>query len=90
MASVVSFQPSVNAPFQFTATLDGSAYAVVVTWSLFGKRWYINIYALDGTRIITTAMIGSPAGYDLNLIGGVFSTSTLVFRQPANQFEIGP
>ena len=83
----VDFVPSNAAPFQFQATLDDVSYNVIVTWNLFGRRYYVNVYALDGTLQIATAMVGSPVGYDISLVAGLF-TSKLVYRAPNNQFEV--
>jgi hypothetical protein len=165
MTTYVNFVPSTAAPFQFQCSLDGAVYNVIVTWLLFGARFYINVYALDGTLIASKALVGSPTGvqiqslswgvitrlvtvttavphgyrigttigltiagsapdayngkfdclingtftftyplssdpgmatvcgsanYDLNIVGRYFTTSSLVFREPANQFEISP
>lgn len=60
-----AFQPSTRQPFQFQPTFDGVIYTVVVTWSLFGKRFYLNIFSLDGTLVACKALVGSPAGFDL-------------------------
>src|SRR6266566_2988171 len=53
------FTPSVNAPFQFTPTLDGVQYQAVVTWNLYGQRYYVNLYALDGTLVFSLPLVGS-------------------------------
>jgi len=83
------FQPSSSAPFQFQPTLDGSVYTVVVKWSLAGQRYYAEVSALDGTLIATVAVVGSPLGYDINLVGGYFASS-IVFREASQQFEVSP
>lgn len=89
MATFVAFAPTPQAPFEFQATLDGSVYTVVVTWNIFGRRYYVNVYALDQTLIVALPMIGSPDDYDISLVAGYFA-STLVFRQANAQFEINP
>lgn len=66
--TVTDFVPSTVAPFQFSPTLDGATYNVIVTWSLFGRRFYINVYALDGTLVLSTALVGSPTGFVLQTI----------------------
>jgi hypothetical protein len=163
MTTITNFAPTVLAPFQFQATLDGVIYTVIVTWNLFGRRWYVNVYAPDGSLKLSTALVGSPTGvtlqglswaagmvtataaaphgykvgktvqltvsgaspdayngkvqafitgpstftypvaadpgsatvfgaasYNIDLVGGHFVTSTMVFRQAANQFEVTP
>ena len=83
------FTPSSTQPFEFQPTLDGVQYTALVTWNIFGRRYYLNIYQLDGTRVLTTALIGSPNDADINLVGGYFE-STLVFRAQSQQFEVAP
>ena len=90
MTTYVNFTPSASAAFQFQATLDGQIYNVVVTWNLFGQRYYINVYDLSNNRIVSQPMLPSPIGYNLNLVGGYFTTSSLVWRVDNNQFEISP
>ncbi len=63
--TIIDFTPSPIEAFQFQATLDGSAYNVVVTWSLFGARFYVNVYAPDGTLVVSRALIGSANGLQL-------------------------
>ena len=59
------FQPSSVAPFSFQPTLDGDTYNATVTWSVFGQRWYLNIYALDGTLVVSEGLSASPTGLSL-------------------------
>lgn len=87
---VFQFAPSTQSLFQFQPTLDGQVYTCVVTWSLFGQRGYLNIFSLAGTRIVSKALVGSPNDYDINLIWGYFTTSTMVFREASQQFEVVP
>ena len=83
----IDFTPQANQNFQFQPTLDGAVYTAIVTWNVFGERYYVNLYALDGTLIFCLPMTGSPLGYDISLTGGYFTTK-LVFRAPNNQFEV--
>lgn len=83
------FNPSATANFQFQPTLDGKVYNVIITWNLGGARYYVNIYTLQGARVLTIPLIGSPPDYDLNLIAGYFA-STMVFRASSQNFEVVP
>lgn len=95
----VDFVPSASAPFQFQATLDDTVYTVVVTWNLFGQRYYVNIFTLEGVRVLTIPLIGSvgsPAQVllntglavsDVSLTAGYFITK-LVYRPINQRFEI--
>lgn len=90
MTVFYQFAPSDQAPFQFQPVLDGNGYLAVVTWNVFGQRWYVNLYDGSGNRVVTIPMIGSPDGTDINLIGGYFQTSVMVFRTASNRFEVTP
>jgi len=88
MTTYYPFTPSATQPFQFQPTFDGNVYTVVVTWNVSGQRWYYNIYTLSGVRVVTQALISSPDNYDINLLGGYFKTSKMVFRASSQQFEV--
>lgn len=85
-----AFQPTPVAPFQFQPTLDGAVYTAIITWNVYGRRWYLNLYTLTGTLVVCLALIASPAGFDINLVAGYFSTSSLVYREGQQQFEVTP
>lgn len=89
MTTYVTFQPSATAPFQFQATLDGSAYTVIMPWNLHGQRYYVTCFDLSGNLIFSLPLIGSPLGYNISLSAGYFA-STLIYREPTGQFEISP
>lgn len=95
----IDFTPSASAPFQFQATLDGAVYTVILTWNLFGQRYYVNIYTLDGTRVLSIPLIGSvgsPADVftktglavqSVSMTAGYFTTQ-LIYRPVNQRFEI--
>ena len=83
------FIPSSTTPFEFQPTLDGLQYTAFVKWNVFGRRYYLELYQLDGTRVLTIALIGSPNDADINLVGGYFD-SVLVYRTSSQQFEVSP
>ena len=88
MTTIVPFNPTQIAPFQFSAQMDGASYTLVVTWNVYGKRWYISVYDQFNTRVLTLPLIGSPINYDIDLMAGYFSTP-IVFRIGLQQFEVG-
>lgn len=60
MTSYYPFTPSnVQAP-SFQATLDGNVYNLMVTWNLFGQRYYLSCFDQSGNRIFTVPVITSP------------------------------
>lgn len=85
--ALVDFAPSPSGPFQFRAVLDGESYNVVVTWNLFGQRWYVNIYTVDSILLLATAMVGSPLDRDISLTAN-YTTTKLVWRPARRQFEV--
>lgn len=87
MTTLVQFNPSSTANFQFQATLDGQNYIVIVTWNLFGQRYYVNIYNTSGVLILAMPMIGSPADFDISMTAGYFTTK-LIYRVKSNNFEV--
>lgn len=83
----VEFIESDVAPFQFQALLDGIQYNIIITWNIFGQRYYVNVYTVQGALIVARPMIGSPLGYDISILQGMFA-STLIYRTSLKQFEI--
>lgn len=90
MTTLTQFIPTVNQNFTFQPTLDGQQYSCVVTWSLFGQRWVINLYTTQGVLVVQKPLRGSPVDYDINLVSGYFLTSSLVYRAGTNNFEVSP
>lgn len=88
MTTYVQFTPNPNTNLQFTATLDGQQYNVLVTWSLYARRWYLNVINLQGSLVLSKALVGSPPDSGIDLLFGYFST-IMLFRQSTQQFEIG-
>lgn len=85
MSTLTTFSPSSSSPFQFNPVLDGQTYLAVITWNLFGARWYFNLYTLQSSLVVSLAMVGGA-----NLVGGYFTTSALYYRAASNQFEVIP
>ncbi len=90
MTTYVQFTPTTREPFSFQAALDGVSYTLTVRWLMFGQRFYLECAAPDGTIVFYRALIASPTDGDINLAGGYFEVSTLVFRQDTQMFEIAP
>jgi len=65
---IYNFSPSDTAPFQFQPTLDNTTFNVVVTWNVYGERYYINISTLQGALVYTMPLIGSPQDYPISLL----------------------
>jgi hypothetical protein len=87
--TIYPFTPSAQALFQFQPTFDGTTYNVIIPWNLGGQRYYVSVYTLAGDLVYNLPQVASPDNYDINLNWGYF-TSTLVFRDSSQQFEVSP
>lgn len=61
MTTYFPFTPSTQSVPQFQPTLDGTQYSATLTWSLFGQRYYVNLYTLSGTLVFCRPLIESLA-----------------------------
>lgn len=82
------FVPNASEPFQFQPVLDGATYNVVVTWNVFGQRWYVNVFDLSGTRIVTMPAITSPTAIYLQAVSWANGRVTGVVVAP-HGFPVG-
>lgn len=62
MTTFTNFVPSTSQAFSFQPVLDGQTYNATVTWNVFGQRWYLNLYSLNGVLIVSQPLIASPSG----------------------------
>ena len=76
------FAPTIQTPYSFKPTLDGQSYQAVVTWSLMGKRYYFNLFTLDGERVVTLPLIGSKGGYEIETVSWYHGFVTLTTVNP--------
>lgn len=90
MTTIVPFEPTATAIFTFIPTLDGTQYNLAVRWNLGGRRWYIHLFDLNGNLILCRSMVASPDDDDIDLVEFYFVTSTLVYRDSTNSFEVNP
>lgn len=84
---IVPFTPSDTANFQFQTTLDGSPYNCICTFNAYAQRYYLSVYDLVGTLIVSRPVIASPDFYNVDLAAGYFDTS-VIFRDSSQSFEI--
>lgn len=90
MATYTPFAPNVNQNFTFSPLLDGTQYSVVMTWTLFGQRWVVNVFTLQGVRVLSKPLRTSPNNHDINLVEGYFTTSKMVYRAADDTFVVTP
>lgn len=83
--TTTAFAPSAFQLFSFRTTLDGRLYSVGTTWNVYRQGWYINVY--DQTNALVVAR---PLVAEINLVFGYFQTSTLIFHDITQAFEVLP
>jgi len=84
-------QPSNTAP-PFTAIfiLDSKSYQGNVTWNFAAQRWYLTLTDSNNNLAWNGPLIGSPLNYNIYLAPGIFTTSTLLYREDTGNFEVNP
>jgi hypothetical protein len=93
--TLTPFAPTATAPFQFQATLTDAAlgtatYTCTALWNTAGQRWYLHVVDQNNSLIVNKPMVGSPPGYNISLVGGYFSGSTLMFLEASQSFWVTP
>lgn len=92
MTTLIQFAPnnSFSPPFSTPVTLDSASYTCNVVWNVSGQRWYMSLVDSTNTAIWTGAMLGSPLNFDILLAVGVFTTSTILYREDTGNIEVNP
>lgn len=91
MTTLVAFTPSnTGVPFQANVTLDGNPYSLTASWNLAAQRWYATLTDTTGNLVWSGALVGSPLTSDIYLALGIFTTSTILYREDTGNFEINP
>lgn len=97
MTTFIAFTPQMTPPSNntsppFTAVfiLDGKSYQGVVTWNFATQRWYLTLTNNNNVLAWCGPLIGSPLNYNIYLAPGIFSTSTLLYREDTGNFEVNP
>lgn len=90
MTTLTLFNPQSNQVLQFNPTLDGITYVAQCPFNIFGQRYYISIFDSFGNLIMNRPLTGSPDNFDINLLFGYFTSSTLVYRVSTGNIEVSP
>jgi hypothetical protein len=80
--TTLTFTPSATSVFQQQIVLDNQAYTLLINWSLFGCRYYVNLYDQTGTLVVCRPLIGSPLGYDLTSLVSANNVVTVTTSEP--------
>lgn len=68
MTTYFPFTPTRHAVPTFAPTLDGEQYSCTCTWNLFGQRYYLNCFDLEGNRVFSRPIVDSPPAVPLNAL----------------------
>lgn len=92
MTTLIAFTPNPlgSPPFQTNFTLDGATYAGTVAWNVYSQRWYLTLTDASGNTTWVGPIVGSPLTADIYLALGVFTSSTLLYREDTGNFEVNP
>ncbi len=88
MATIYDFAPTPLEPYQFSPTMDDRVVTARVVWSLFGKRWYLQMNELGGDLIFMLPVIGSLIGFHILSMVWLRGKVTLTTSFPHN-FTVG-
>ena len=61
-----------------------------MTWNITAQRWYLTLTDQNSVLVWNGALVGSPLNADIYLAPGIFTTSTLLYREDSGNFEVTP
>ena len=76
--------------FTRRCSYPGRKCTASVPWNTFGQRFYIQVVDQSGSLVLNTPLIASTTDYPINLVGGYFSGSSLVFFDASQTFVVTP
>jgi len=87
---------TVNYPFTglemksmtFSPVLDGTVYTCQMKWNIAAQRWYLLITDSSDNTVMNTAVVGSTSAGGINLLSGVFLSTTMIWREKNGQIEV--
>ncbi|MEK6487329.1 hypothetical protein MC52_024810 [Klebsiella michiganensis] len=83
-----SFTGNERESMAFTPALDGTVYNCQIRWNISAQRWYILITDNSGNTVLNTPAVGSTNESGINLIAGVFSRTTMIWREQNGLIEV--
>lgn len=83
--TTLAWAPNPVTPWSAQVTLDGQLYTVATPWSLYGQRYYVYVFDLQGNLVLALPRVEGP-----NLAAGYFTTSTLNWSDENQTFTVTP
>ena len=72
----------------FSPILDGNVYTCQMKWNIAAQRWYLLITDSSDNTVMNTAVVSSTSTGGINLLSGVFSSTTMIWREKNGQIEV--
>jgi len=76
------FTPAIGQNMTFNPVLNGTTYSAIITWNVFGQRWYLNLSDSSGNLIISTAVVSSDDPYAIESISWLNNVVTVTASNP--------
>ncbi|MDP9651708.1 hypothetical protein [Paraburkholderia caledonica] len=86
----LTINTTISPPFSALFTLDGEVYSGSALWNITAQRFYFQLQDQGGNVVWNGALVGSPTGFDIELAPGVFTRSTILYREDTGNFEVTP
>lgn len=86
MMTKISFTPSDDGNFNFTASIGGQTFFISISYNRYSNRHYVQITDTNSVVVIFTPLVGSPDDYDINL-ALPYAPGSLVYRVSTKNFE---
>ena len=92
MTTLIAFTPnaSLTPPWTYVFTLDQAPVTAAALWNVTAQRWYLQLTDQNANILWMGALVGSPLDSDIVLAPGIFSTSTILYREDTGNFEVTP
>lgn len=88
MTTYIPFSPPADGPQQFSATLDGAQYTVVVSWLYWAQNWFVSLIDSTNNLVFFLPRIESPALATLSSLSWSAGTVTAV-TEDAMAYPVG-
>lgn len=90
MSSRFDFSGHEKESVTFATRLDGDSYQCRVKWNHAAQRWYLMVRDQGDAMVLNIALAESAYDRPINLLAGVFKTSTLVWYARDGVIEVQP
>lgn len=90
MGQIIQFTGNERQAASFSAKIDGKSYLCEIRYNFVSQRWYLRIKNQSSIIVLNIALVGSVKGSEINLLRGVFKTTSIVWYRHNGQIEVSP